>query len=90
MATPGSASRRRLLSPEPDVDWDRLRDDLPTGPLSDVEDDAKIFKLAREVDRLGKLMTAGRDIHDIYTTLQLVSYWNELQHPTKAYVQHRL
>jgi hypothetical protein len=90
MATPDSASRRRLLSPEPDINWDSLRDDLPTGPLSDVEDDAKIFKLAREVGRPGKLMTAGRDIHDIHTTLHLVSYWNELQHPTKAYVQHRL
>jgi hypothetical protein len=56
--TPDSASRRRLLSPESDIDWDGLREDLPTGPLSEVEDNAKIFKLAKEVARLGKLMTA--------------------------------
>jgi hypothetical protein len=90
MATPDSASRRRLLSPEPDLDWDSLREDLPTGPLSDLEDDSKIYKLAKEVSRLGKLMTAGRDVHDIHTTLHLVSYWNDLQHPTRQYVQHRL
>jgi hypothetical protein len=59
MATPDRASRRRILSPEPDLDWEVLREDLPTGPLSDLEDDRKIFKLAKEVARLGKLMTAG-------------------------------
>jgi hypothetical protein len=64
MATPDSASRRRLLSPEHDLEWDMLREDLPTGPLIDLEEDSRIYKLAREVSRLGKLMSAGRDLHD--------------------------
>jgi hypothetical protein len=90
MATPDRASRRRLLSPEPDLDWEVLREDLPTGPLSDLEDDRKIFKLAKEVARLGKLMTAGRDLHDIHTTLHLVSFWDSMPQPTRLYTQHRL
>jgi hypothetical protein len=85
-----SASRRRLLSPEPDLDWEVFREDLPTGPLVEVEDNQKIFKLAKEVSRLGKLMTAGRDVHDIHTTLYLVSYWDSLQPATRQYTQHRL
>jgi hypothetical protein len=35
-------------------------------------------------------MSAGWDLHDIHTTLHLVSYWPELQQATKAYTQHRL
>jgi hypothetical protein len=35
-------------------------------------------------------MTAVRDVHNIHTSLHLVSYWNDLQHPTRQYVQHRL
>jgi hypothetical protein len=34
---------RRLLSPEPDIDWETLRDELPMGPPGDLEDDNKIF-----------------------------------------------
>jgi hypothetical protein len=56
----------------------------------EVEDDAKVFKLAREVARLGKLMAAGRDLHDIHTTLHLVSFWESMPQPTKLYTQHRL
>jgi hypothetical protein len=74
MATPDSASRRRLHTPEPDLEWETFRDDLPSGPLVEVEEDAKVFKLAKEVARLGKLMSAGRDLHDIHTTLHLVSF----------------
>jgi hypothetical protein len=77
MATPDGASRRRLLSPEPDIDWETLRDELPMGPPRDLEDN-KIFKLAKEVPSLGKLMSAGRDLHDIQTTIHLVSYWPDL------------
>jgi hypothetical protein len=42
------------------------------------------------VARLGKLMTAGWDMHDIHTALHLVSYWDSLQPSTRQYVQHRL
>jgi hypothetical protein len=42
---PDSASRRRLLTPDPDLDWEQFRDDLPSGPLVEVEDDTKVFKL---------------------------------------------
>jgi hypothetical protein len=89
MATPDSASRRRLISPEPKLESDTLRDDLPAGPPTDLED-TKIYKLAREVHRLGKLMSAGRDLHDIQTVIHLVSYWPDLQHSTRTYTQHRL
>lgn len=90
MATPDSASRRRLLSPEPDLEWESLRDDRPAGPPGDLEDDSKIYKLAREDRRLGKLMSAGRDLHDINTVIHLVSYWPDLQESTRNYTQHRL
>jgi hypothetical protein len=55
----------------------------------EVEDDIKVFKLAREVARLGKLMSAGRDRHDIHT-LHLVSFWESMPQATKLYTQHRL
>jgi hypothetical protein len=35
-------------------------------------------------------MTAGRDLHDIHTTLHLVLFWDSMPQPTRLYTQHRL
>jgi hypothetical protein len=40
--------------------------------------------------RRATLMTAGRDMHDIHTTLFLVAHWPDLNQPACNYTAHRL
>lgn len=89
---PDSASHRHLQSPAPDqeLDWEELIEGISAGPVTELEEDAKILRLAREVKRLASLMTAGRDLHDIQTTLHLVAHWPHLQQTSRHYAQHRL
>jgi hypothetical protein len=90
--TPDSASRRCLQSPAPDhdLDWEEVIEGISAGSVADLEDDVKILRLAREVKRLASLMTAGRDLHDIQTTLHLVAHWPYLQQTSRRYAQHHL
>jgi hypothetical protein len=88
--TPDSVSRRRLLSPEQTFEWEDLRERLPSGPVADLEEEIKIFRLAKEVKRLASLTTARRDLHDIQTTLHFTSHWPVLHPNTRRYTQHRL
>jgi hypothetical protein len=76
--------------PEQDIPWSSILDDLPAAPaLSDASVE-KIFKLAKELKRRTALMTAGRDLHDMHTTLYPVAHWEHLQETARNYTAHRL
>jgi hypothetical protein len=53
--------------------WASLADDLSTDPDLTADASLKLYKLAKELKRLESLMTAGRDLNDIQTTLYLGS-----------------
>jgi hypothetical protein len=72
------------------LDWEELIEGISAGPVAELEEDTKILRLAREVKRLASLMTAGRDLHDIQTTLHLAAHWPHLQQTSRSYAQHRL
>jgi hypothetical protein len=63
---------------------------LPVGPTLAPDSVSQIFKLAREVKRLASLMTVGRDLHDIRTTLCLLTFWPYLTDHAQRYSVHRL
>jgi hypothetical protein len=46
--------------------------------------------LVKEVKRRAELMTPGRDLHDINTTLHLIGHWTEFSITTQNYAAHRL
>lgn len=77
-------TRQQPMSPfhDTDIDCDEIRESVLAGPEINL-DSTKMAKRPQEVRWLGSLMSAGRALHDIHTTLNLLSYWPCLSLPTR-------
>jgi hypothetical protein len=78
------------VQPTAEINWESILEGLPTAPPFNKESTAKLFKLALELRRHSALMVAGRDLHDITTTLHLAGHWNLLNPTSRTYVAHRM
>jgi hypothetical protein len=87
-----NSSQQEEMVPEPDMElhWEALLDELPAAPHLDDSSWPKVFKLAKELERRAALMTAGRDLHDIHTSIIFAAHWAHLQSYARNYIAHRL
>jgi hypothetical protein len=80
-----SSSREQQEHRTDELAWEDLLVDLSLAPELSQASIPKNFKLAKEVKRRAQVITAGRDLHDIYTVLYLLGHWDALQPQAQHY-----